>query len=742
MPSEIFSFLQSQVNLQTPIYLQNTSPQEICGDKNGVFDALISEYSLQKNMQSVHPENSENVNVNLNTLIPENNQQILTFAGNSGKSVPVSVSVMTVSFSDGADNTEDVKPSEAGKEIGKWTDIFSGNKRLNDSSLRKTENIIPQNDFDEGVSAVADPAGDFSDVDVDVDADVPVLAAIPHPEAEKSEYVQTQTRNETQNEVQNKVQSEDAEVNVNKINADNRAVESGADTAPESTVKSSGPAKHSETELPVTGTKTETLKPENEPVTAEHTPEPDAHEPEAHNPEAENIATDDNLKLKVKTDVSQPETPETHEPVEDGKEPFTPETPKAVSKAPQKLKHSEHAAAKNETPETDSLTERFNGNETEPELIHREPELNGITPEINAETPDTSVSPEPSRKNGSSDVTGVTDVTEKDSRSETEPSYETTPEISEVTPDSIIVSGLSASQVNPQPSANEAPLHDDPDSPKTLRNVHAQSARKSQPVTRNITEEMPADSPETVRTTRNSQPNPEGINREADTPETQHSAIPEKDITESSVSAPRTSVRVSASSRRTGTAERNSETSRRTEAYTDFQSFFDGVTRTRRTTSRANTQPLSLRTGTYDSAGVQSQGHTMRNGIVNVVRFIRADGVHKASIVIDPPALGRISVELSSGTAGVEASVKVASEQIRQIVQNQIIQLRDNLLQQGVQVSEFTVDVQQDNTGQGNNHGGREQNQGGTYGFTGTDADDETEDFRIDLEEGLLYWVA
>ncbi len=130
----------------------------------------------------------------------------------------------------------------------------------------------------------------------------------------------------------------------------------------------------------------------------------------------------------------------------------------------------------------------------------------------------------------------------------------------------------------------------------------------------------------------------------------------------------------------------------------------------------------------------------MRNGIVNTVRFIRADGVRKANIIVDPPALGRISVELTSSSSGVEASVKVANEQIRQIVQEQFTQLRDNLAQQGVQVSEFTVDVQQDSSRQGQDSGS--QNQRENYTFTPSEDDDDTEIFRADLEEGLLYWIA
>ena len=184
--------------------------------------------------------------------------------------------------------------------------------------------------------------------------------------------------------------------------------------------------------------------------------------------------------------------------------------------------------------------------------------------------------------------------------------------------------------------------------------------------------------------------------------------------------------------------ERQTST-RRTESRNDFQSFFEGVLNSRRaspTSSSETAQPLSLR----ENFGF-NQSATIRGGLVNVVRFIRADGVQKANVVIDPPALGRISVELTSSSSGVEASIKVSTEQIRQLVQDQLTQLRMNLSEQGVQVAEFTVDVQQDN--QQGSHSQNENQQDGQRNFIGgLEEEDDTEDFRIDLEDGLLYWVA
>ena len=176
--------------------------------------------------------------------------------------------------------------------------------------------------------------------------------------------------------------------------------------------------------------------------------------------------------------------------------------------------------------------------------------------------------------------------------------------------------------------------------------------------------------------------------------------------------------------------------SRKTVSHNDFSSFFEGVLNNRRINSQEAPSPLNLR-GNINL----SQSETLRDGLVNVVRFIRADGVHKANVIIDPPALGRISVELTSGTSGVEATIKVASEQIRQLIQDQLSQLRMNLSQQGVQVAEFTVDVQQDNQQSGQNSQEQNQNQRRT-GIIGGVEDEEPEEFRVDLEDGLLYWVA
>ena len=173
------------------------------------------------------------------------------------------------------------------------------------------------------------------------------------------------------------------------------------------------------------------------------------------------------------------------------------------------------------------------------------------------------------------------------------------------------------------------------------------------------------------------------------------------------------------------------------ERRTGFEQFFDGVMSRRQGDIRGDAMQLA-------KEAPLSQNEALREGLDNVVRFIRTSGEQKASLIVDPPALGRISVELTSSTSGLDASIKVSSEQVRQLVQDQIAQLKLSLAQQGVQLTHFSVDVQQDDTQQ--RRGAEQQGGRKRHGSLGANDQDEAQDeptgFRVDLSQGLLYWLA
>ena len=135
-------------------------------------------------------------------------------------------------------------------------------------------------------------------------------------------------------------------------------------------------------------------------------------------------------------------------------------------------------------------------------------------------------------------------------------------------------------------------------------------------------------------------------------------------------------------------------------------------------------------------------GEALEDGMHNVVRFMRTEGHHRASMIVDPPALGRVEIELASTSGGVEASIRVGNEQLRQLVQDQITVLRTHLQQQGVQVAELTVDIRDSGReGHGEARDGAKDRNARVSGMAGT-AEEDIPSFAVDLEKGLLHWVA
>jgi flagellar hook-length control protein FliK len=191
-----------------------------------------------------------------------------------------------------------------------------------------------------------------------------------------------------------------------------------------------------------------------------------------------------------------------------------------------------------------------------------------------------------------------------------------------------------------------------------------------------------------------------------------------------------------------GTAQRRAPAENRV----NFDQFFEGIAARRGfSTAESGTRPGALELGSGGSNTPLARDEALREGLTNVVRFVRVNGEQqKASLIVDPPALGRVSVELTSSATGLEASIKVSSEQIRQLVQDQLTQLRWSLSQQGVQLTHFSVDVQQEDSGRRQQESGRERRRArGISGPEGaSDVQDEPAGFRVDLDQGLLYWLA
>lgn len=133
------------------------------------------------------------------------------------------------------------------------------------------------------------------------------------------------------------------------------------------------------------------------------------------------------------------------------------------------------------------------------------------------------------------------------------------------------------------------------------------------------------------------------------------------------------------------------------------------------------------------------------DGVNTVLEFMRTDGTTEARIVVEPPALGHIDVSLRASSAGMEATFKVDNEHLKQVLQQQIDILKSSLESQGIHVSALAVDIRNkdDQKGREATYGNSKKSRGiGGVDDIDDAADTETSLVRLDLEKGLLHWVA
>ena len=141
---------------------------------------------------------------------------------------------------------------------------------------------------------------------------------------------------------------------------------------------------------------------------------------------------------------------------------------------------------------------------------------------------------------------------------------------------------------------------------------------------------------------------------------------------------------------------------------------------------------------TYELRGDNPLG----DGVRSVLEFMKNDGINEARIVVEPPSLGRVDVSLQASGTGVEAVFKVDNEALKQLLQQQLDILKTSLEAQGIHVSGLAVDIKnrEDQKGRPDPYGGKGKARRADGISDG--GGDEPRSARIDLERGLLHWVA
>ncbi|MDR3322293.1 MAG: flagellar hook-length control protein FliK, partial [Synergistaceae bacterium] len=132
------------------------------------------------------------------------------------------------------------------------------------------------------------------------------------------------------------------------------------------------------------------------------------------------------------------------------------------------------------------------------------------------------------------------------------------------------------------------------------------------------------------------------------------------------------------------------------------------------------------------------------DGVRSVLEFMRSDGINEARIVVEPPSLGRVDVSLQAGATGIDAVFKVDNEALKQMLQQQLDVLKDSLQAQGIHVSSLAVDIKNrdDQKGRGDLYETKKTRRVGGVSEIEDEPQEETRLARLDLEKGLLHWVA
>jgi hypothetical protein len=81
------------------------------------------------------------------------------------------------------------------------------------------------------------------------------------------------------------------------------------------------------------------------------------------------------------------------------------------------------------------------------------------------------------------------------------------------------------------------------------------------------------------------------------------------------------------------------------------------------------------------------------NTIVRHAQLLIVNGQSSATITLEPPSLGKLRLEIVAENAKVAGKILVESKEVRDIIRNNLPELRQNLLQNGLQVESFDVQV-------------------------------------------------
>jgi len=145
--------------------------------------------------------------------------------------------------------------------------------------------------------------------------------------------------------------------------------------------------------------------------------------------------------------------------------------------------------------------------------------------------------------------------------------------------------------------------------------------------------------------------------------------------------------------------------------------------------------PLSV---DLEGEGAEAAG----DGLSHAIRFIHQGNIDRAYVVVEPPEWGRIQIDLGLSKDGLEAFIRVENEELAASLRGQMEGLKAALESSGINLAHVAVEAKGGDTGRGSGDQPEERRRKkASDPHIGEDGV-EGAVFQLDLDRGLLCWIA
>ena len=156
------------------------------------------------------------------------------------------------------------------------------------------------------------------------------------------------------------------------------------------------------------------------------------------------------------------------------------------------------------------------------------------------------------------------------------------------------------------------------------------------------------------------------------------------------------------------------------------------------TTDLGRSGPLLPFSVDLEGDGIEAAG----NGLGHAIRFIHQGNIDRAYVVVEPPEWGRIQIDLGLSRDGLEALIKVENEELAASLRGQIEGLKTALESSGINLAHVAVEAKGGDTGRGSGDQPEERRRKKTSDPHIGEEGVEGAVFQLDLDRGLLCWIA